>query len=134
MYASACNTMQVAIQRLAKVSRPAPAPIPQPSQPAKSSRPSQPNKRRRKVVAGGSTALAALFCFFIFSSPWTPGLQASHPHNLPASGHYKALQESDFSGSANSGRVLQAIHTDDLSNGGSPDHENTISSLSKMNE
>lgn len=107
----------MAIQRLPKASRPAPAPIPQPSQPANTNapRPGQPNKRRRnsKAVAGGSTALAALFCFFVFSSPWAPGLQTPTLHHLLMPDH-QALTEGGFGG-AKTGRVLQALQA----NGGS---------------
>ena len=34
-----------------------------------------PKKRRRAAAVGGTTAMLALFCFFVFSGPSLPGLE-----------------------------------------------------------
>ena len=70
----------------------------------------QPKIRRQQAIAGGTTALAALFCFLVFCGPEMPGLSGptgSSSSSFATPHTYNMLPASD-SQIAPKGRVLQA--------------------------
>lgn len=83
--------LQVPIQRL-PVQRPAPAaPVAR-----------APKRRKQQAVAGGTTAMAALFCFLFFWSPFSPQIQ------MPSQKGGPSVVASSRSSLQNQGRVLQS--------------------------
>ena len=104
--------LQIPIQRL-KPGRPSQAqPVPTGQQGTDGQQMSspQPKKRRQQAIAGGTTALAALFCFLIFCGPELPGLSGpsgSSSLSFATPHTYNMLPASD-NRIAQKGRVLQA--------------------------
>lgn len=75
----------------------------------------RPTKKRRKAVAGGSTILAALFCFFMYCGIGIPnvGLSIGNP-KLPMGSQFRALpsaSSSELNQLIPNGRVLQGIES-----------------------
>ena len=90
---SSCICVQVAIQKI-PVSRPTPA------VPASKAGNRAPKQRKQQAIAGGTTVMAALFCFMFFWSPLTPSFRLAGQSGATLPAADQAMQVH--------GRILQS--------------------------